>query len=122
MEEQQRKSSFLPSLAAMVSAPLRLGKQRLPRIFLHTAWLLWAVGSGASHPRGDAAAVDRFFPLRMRGLPCLRLRGGNIPRTPLTPARASRRLAQQSPELKNASPSLLSGRQKKTRSHTQGDR
>ena len=50
-----------------------------------------------------------------RELPCLRLRGGDAPRTPVTPGRASRRLAQKSPELKNASPSLLSGRQKKTR-------
>jgi hypothetical protein len=56
-----------------------------------------------------------LFRHRPRELPCLRLRGGEAPRTPVTPGRTSRRLAHQSPELKNTSPSLLSGRQKKTR-------
>ena len=63
-----------------------------------------------------------FMQLRLKSslLPFLRLRGGAKPTTPVTPGRASRRLMNKSPEILNASPSMLSGRQKKTMSRTQG--
>ena len=108
--------------SSMASAHPHPGKGRKCPLRACTCalWVLCVMGSRACPMAGIASACG-LFPLLQRELPCLRLRGGNAPRTPVTPARASRRLAHQSPELKNASPSLLSGRQKKTLARTRAD-
>ncbi len=83
-------------------------------------------GQGRGGHAGTAPDAARPLPL---SLPFLRLalRGGGAkrgedgaPQTPVTPGRASRRLMNVSPELKNASPSLLSGRRLKARARVPG--
>jgi len=79
------------------------------------ALALCATAAGTEVPRGGLLTCS----LRLRGGS---QRGGEdaTPKTPLTPGRASRRLMNVSPELKDASPSMLSGRRKKTKARVAG--